>query len=257
MSKLSVVIITQNMENIIRDCLESVKWVDEIIIVDSFSSDKTVEISREYTDKIFQRKYLYAAEQKNFAILQATKEWILLLDADERVSEELSKEIQELLKNAPPFSGYYIPRKFIFYGRWIKHGGFYSDKQLRLFKNDRNFYDDKKVHAQLKIKGEIGNLSGALLHYSYENISDIILRIDKYSSRSSYDLFKKGKKATLAKIFIRAFFRFFLKYILRGGFRDGVPGFIISVTSSFSVFTKYAKLWERENAKEYTEKEYK
>jgi glycosyltransferase involved in cell wall biosynthesis len=254
MEKLSVIIITFNEEKNIRDCLESVKWADEIIVVDSFSSDNTIQICKEYTNNIFQRKWEGFAKQKNFALNLVKNKWVLWIDADERVSKELKEEIEKVIENNK-FDGFCIPRKNFFLGRWIKYGGWYPDYTLRLFKKEKAYFEEREVHEKVILNGKISYLKSPILHYSYKNISDIILRIDKYSSLSSSQLLKNNKKATLWTIFSHSFFRFFLKYILRGGFRDGVPGFIIAVTSSFETFAKYAKLWERENAKEYAEKD--
>lgn len=251
MEKLSVTIITYNEEENIRDCLESVKWADEIVVLDSFSTDKTVEICREYTDKIYQNKWCGFVEQKNFALDKASHNWILSIDADERISDKLTAEIKKLLlTDGPGFNGYYIPRKAFYIDRWILHCGWYPDYKIRLFRKDKGRWEGKEgtaIHESVKTDGMTGYLKGELLHYSFKDISSHIKTINNYTSISATENFKKGKSEGILSMLLRPPFNFFKMYILKRGFLDGIPGFIVSVLSSFHVFIKYAKMWELKN----------
>ncbi len=252
MEKLSVIIITFNEEKNIRDCLNSVKWADEIIVVDSFSNDRTLEISKEYTDKVFQNKWQGFVEQKNFALTKASHNWILSIDADERISDELKEEIKGLLSNSLKYDGYYIPRKTFYVKKWILNCGWYPDYKIRLFKKDKGRWEGTEgtaIHESVKINGRIGYLKGDILHYSFMSISSHLKTINSFTSISAMENFKKGKKAGILSILFRPLFNFFKMYILKRGFLDGLLGFIVSVLSSYHVFIKYTKMWEMERQK--------
>lgn len=244
MVKLSVAIITHNEEEEIRDCLESVKWADEIVIVDSFSSDKTLEICRGYTDKIFQKEWAGFSDQKNYAIEMATNSWVLVIDADERVSELLMEEIKDIFENGPTCDGYFIPRKSYFLGRWIRYGGWYPDYSVRLFRKDKGKFKLREVHESVNINGRIGKLKNPLEHYTYRSLEEYIERMDRYSTLAAREMVKEGRRATLGSIIFRPLFTFFRMYILQQGFRDGIYGFLLSTLYSYYTFIKYAKLWE-------------
>ena len=180
---LSVFIITQNNESHIRDCLESIKWVDEIVVVDSFSSDRTVEICREYTDKIFQHKLEGFGFQRNLALGYTTSEWTLSLDVDERVTKELKEEIRETLKNNPDVDGYFIPRRSHFLGQEIRHCGLYPDyRQVQLFRKDKMEYEDRRVHEGYVLSGKTARLKEHILHYSFRTVEEFVRKMNLYSS---------------------------------------------------------------------------
>jgi glycosyltransferase involved in cell wall biosynthesis len=245
--KLSVAIITYNEERNIRDCLESVKWAYEIVVVDSFSADRTVEICREYTDKVCQNKWQGFVEQKNFAVSKASHDWILSIDADERVSDELSDEIRRILKYGAACDGYYMPRKAFYVNKWILHCGWYPDYKVRLFKKDKGRWEGTEgmaIHESVKVDGRVGYLRGDILHYSFPTISSHLKTINNYTSISAREKFKKGDRAEIISMLLRPPFNFLKMYIVKGGFLDGLPGFIVSALSSFHVFLKYAKMWE-------------
>lgn len=243
MPKLTVIIPCRNEEQMIRDCLESVKWADEIFVVDSGSTDRTLDIAREYTSRIVVHEYINSAAQKNWAIPQAAHEWIMVIDCDERATVELQTEIQALLAMEPACDGYEIYRKNTFFGKAVMHCGWERDKVLRLFRRDLGRYQDKHVHAEVIIKGTVGVLRGKLEHHSYRSFDQYLEKFGRYTTWSALDLKRQGKRATFWRIFSRPVFRFFKMYIMRQGFRDGIAGLVLCWLAAFSVFMKYAKLW--------------
>jgi len=245
MSKLSVIIITYNEEENIKHCLESVKWSDEIVIVDSFSSDKTVEIAREFTPKVFQNKWTNFSEQKNLALEKASNEWVLSVDADERATAKLKEEILTILNSEfQSFNGYYIPRRNHYLGRWIRHCGWYPDYKLRLFRRAKGRFNERTVHESVVVEGRKGHLKSHLNHYSYKNLSDHLGRIDKFSSLAAEEMFTQGKRARVFDLLFRPLTRFIKMYLIKRGYLDGIYGLIVSLMGSFYVFMKYLKLWE-------------
>lgn len=243
---VSVAIITRNEEKKIREALESVKDFEEIVIVDSFSDDRTVEICRNYTDRIFQIEWRGYSEQKSLAISKTTLNWVLVIDADERVTEELKKEIMEKIKDQT-ISGYYIPRKNFFLGKWIKHCGWWPDYTLRLFQRQTGRLDRRLVHEKIVVNGKTDYLREPLLHYTYESIEEFIEKMQKYSTLSALDFIGQNpsKFKVLLKLFFSPPFTFFKMFIIRKGFLDGQRGLILSLLYSFHSFLKYAKSWER------------
>ncbi|MHC4870901.1 MAG: glycosyltransferase family 2 protein [Planctomycetota bacterium] len=244
MPKLTVLVPCFNNEDIIRDCLESVKWADEVYVVDSGSSDKTREIALEYTDRIVVHEYINSAAQKNWAIPLCSHEWVMVIDTDERATPELQKEIQELLAGSPAHDGYYIDRQNHFFGIPISTCGWERDDCLRLFKRDISRYQDRHVHADVIVDtGNIGRLTGKLLHFTYNCFDQYLEKFGRYTTWSAKDLLQAGKKPGFKNLLLRPIFRFFKMYILRKGFKDGVPGLILCGLAAMSVFMKYAKLW--------------
>jgi hypothetical protein len=241
---VSCCIICYNEEANIRRCLESVKWCDEIVIVDSFSTDRTVEICREYTDRIIQRPWPGYVEQKRFALSQATHEWVLNVDADEEVSPELQCEgLAVLQRNDPSVDGFYIPRLVYYLGRWWWHG-WYPGYRLRLFRKAKVRWGGVNPHEKVLLRGQADHLRGDLYHYTYEDIGDHLNALNHLTEVASHEMIRRGKRTTLSHLLWHPLWRFFRFYVVRGCFRDGVPGFFVAVTSAFYVFLKYAKLWE-------------
>ncbi|GAQ94287.1 glycosyltransferase [Thermodesulfovibrio aggregans] len=242
---VSVALITKNEESNIRDALESVKDFEEIVVVDSFSNDKTVQICREYTDKIFQFEWQGFARQKQLAIDKTTLEWVLVLDADERITESLKTEIMDKIKEDK--DGYFIPRKNFFLGKWIKHSGWWPDYTLRLFKKSKGKMQQREVHEKILVEGKVGYLKEPMLHYSYHSIEDFIRKMNKYASLSAELIVKchPSKFRVVFKMLFSPLFTFFKMYILRSGFLDGLRGFILAVLYSFYSFLKYARAWEK------------
>lgn len=242
--KLSVTIITLNEEKNIADCLESIKWADEIVVIDSGSTDRTVEICKQYTDKVFFNPWPGMNEQKALAMQRAEGPWILNIDADERVSPELKDAIVEALEN-PLYDGYRFPRKNYFIGRWMRHGGWYPDHVLRLFKKEHAFYGGINPHDRVIIKtGKVSTLKAHLLHYTYSSIAQYIARQNNYSSAAAWELFKKNKRSHPLLIPLRTSWKFIETYIIKRGFLDGTHGMIAAIGAAYTTFQKYSKLWE-------------
>lgn len=247
MKKLSVTIITLNEEDNIRRAIESVKWADEIVVVDSGSTDRTVEICKEFTSKVFHQDWLGMNGQKAFAKEQATCDWLLNIDADERVSHELAGEIKTALEGESDLDGFFIPRRVNYLGRWINHSGWYPDYTLRLFKRNKGRWAGTDPHDKVLVDGKLAYLNGDIYHYTYKNIEDHINTMNRFTTVAAGEYAKKDKSSGLLNIVLRPPFTFFKKYILKQGFRDGLPGFIIAFSSAYYVFLKYIKLWELKN----------
>ncbi len=248
--KLSVCIITFNEEKNIRKCLESVKWADEIVVVDSCSTDETVQICRQYTDKVIEKKWPGHVKQKQFALEQAMGDWILFLDADERLSKEAAREIKDrVLTGSCSVDGFIFPRQSYYLGRWICHGGWYPDNKLRLVRKGKSAWGGTDPHDKLAIEGQPDRLNGKILHYVYEDISQQLKTVDSFSTISARQWQKAGRKFNFFLILFRPPIRFLEMYLWKLGFLDGMPGFIIAMISSYYVFLKYAKLWELEKLK--------
>lgn len=246
-AKITAIIPTYNEENNIMDCLESVKWADEVLVVDSFSNDKTLEIAKKYTDRIIQHEYINSATQKNWAIPQARYEWVLIVDADERVAEDLRDEIEGVLsKSSDDINGYYIPRKNFFLGKEIRHSGweFQHDLNLRLFKRDFGRYENKKVHADIIIEGKKGKIKSPFLHYSYRTIAQYLKKLERYTNWAALDVAKVEKRIGWHQLVFRPIGTFIKMFLLKLGFLDGIHGLILALFSSYYVYIKYVKAWE-------------
>ncbi len=247
MSTLSVIVITKNEEKNIRQCLESIRWADEIIVVDAGSTDSTVELVKAYTNKIYVKPWDGFGPAKNFALSVATSDWILWLDADERVTLELAQEVKQTIHSNHSQTAYTIPRKAFFLGRWIKHCGWYPGRVVRLFHRQNGKFTEEKVHEQLIIEGTIGNLQSDLLHYTDPNLMHYFDKFNRYTSLAADELAHQHTGFHFAQLIFGPFWIFVKMYIIRLGFLDGIQGFILCVLSSCYVFTKYAKLWERQH----------
>jgi len=247
-ARVSCTVICFNEEENIHAALESVKWCDEIVIVDSFSTDRTLEICREYTDQIHQRPWPGFVEQKAFALSQAHYPWVLNLDADERVSPELRREIQDVLTH-PTADGYYIPRLVYYLGRWWWRGGWYPDYRLRLFRRDRVVWGGVDPHEKVILHGRSARLRSPMLHYTYRDIAAHLKTINYFTGVASRELQLRGQQATLADLLLRPLWRFVRFYLLRRGFMEGVAGLFVAQSAAFYVFTRYAKLWEATHAR--------
>lgn len=246
MASISVIVITKNEQDNIHECLATVTWVQEIIVVDAGSTDGTVVEAGKFTEKIFVRPWEGYGAAKNFALQQATSDWILWLDADERVSESLNEEILTVLKTRDDsFDAYTMPRKANFLGRWILHCGWYPGRVTRLFRKEAGHFTEAKVHERLEIKGTTGALSSDLLHYTDPNLHHYLEKFNKYTTLASEELVEQGQSFGLLQITVRPLWVFIRMYFLKLGMLDGIQGFILCVLSACYVFTKYAKLWER------------
>ena len=247
--KVSAVIVCCDEEENVERCLQSLTWTDEIVVVDSFSQDRTVELCRKYTSRIFQREWSGMARQREYAVSLAQNEWVFAVDADEVVTETLRDEVlMRLSEDRNGNSGYYIKRHSYYLGKWINHGGWYPDFKLRLFRKDKVYVGGENPHDKCFVHGKTAKLKGEMIHYPYKNISRQLRTIDSYSDIVSEKLFQEKVAFPLVKMFIKPFVKFLETYIYKLGFLDGLPGFVISALSSYHVFMKYAKLWEKRNA---------
>ena len=245
---LSVIIITKNEEANIADALESVRWIDDVVVVDSGSTDATVEIAKRYTDRVTTRAWEGYGQQKNHATGLAAHDWVLSLDADERVSIELAVEIQELMRSAPPMQGYRIPRTMHYLGRWIRSTDWYPDLQLRLYDRRIARWNTRYVHESVTVDGRVGTLRSEIYHYSYRDISDHLSTIDRYTTLAVKQMVSDGQRVGWVELMSRPPLTFLRNYVLRRGVRDGVPGLIVSLMNSYYVFLKFAKLWAYRHA---------
>jgi glycosyltransferase involved in cell wall biosynthesis len=244
---ISAIVVCFNEESHIGGCLESVRWCDEVIVIDSFSTDRTLEISRRLADKVIQRRWAGYGEQKAFAHGQTTKEWVLSIDADERVTEELKEEIRRALRtDGDKYAGYAVPRLVFYLKRWWWRGGWYPEYNVRLFRRDRATWAGFEPHNKIIVDGQVGRLHNPLHHFSYRSIEDHINRINHYTSISARELRQHNGRWRLSDALARPAVRFFRSYVLKRGFMDGFAGFYIAVTAAVYVFLKYAKLWELE-----------
>jgi glycosyltransferase involved in cell wall biosynthesis len=241
--KLTALIPTFNEERNIEAVLQSVLFADEILIVDSFSTDRTLELARKYPVRIIQREYQNSASQKNWAIPQATYEWILLVDADERVTPELENEIKNKLSSEPEESAFWIFRKNFFMGRHMKHSGLNTDKVIRLFKRDLCHYQDKNVHSEIETTGKVGFLKEKFTHNTYISLDDYIFKKNRYAWWSAKDHMKKKTKINFSQLIFKPIYRFFKHYIIQLGILDRIPGLAYAFIESYGVFTRYLKIW--------------
>lgn len=243
--KIAVVIITHNEEKRIEAALKSVTDIaSEIVVVDSYSTDETVKIAKKYTDHVILREWTNFADQKNFGNAETTSPWILSLDADERVSEELREEILQLKSSEQECSAFSMPRRAFYLGRWIRHSGWYPDRKIRLFRKEKARWEGEYVHEALVVAGEVRKLHGDLHHFTYDNIRDHIERINTFSDLGAHKLYAQKKKCRWYQLAINPSLLFLKSYFWRGGFLDGFAGFVISVLHGYSIFIRYAKLKE-------------
>ena len=243
--RLSVVVVTLNEEERLRACLESVAWADEVVVVDALSHDKTAQIAREFTDRVIVRPWPGFAAQKNFGLAEAGGDWILSLDADEQVSPELRDEILRVLADDGPDDGYRVPRRNLFGGRWVRHGGLWPDWQLRLFRRGRGRFVDRAVHESVEVTGRVGRCRGPLVHRSYRSVAEFIDRANRYSSLAADDLVRSGRRVGVVQLVVRPLGRFLGMYVARAGFLDGWRGLLLAILYAYYVFIRSAKAWER------------
>jgi glycosyltransferase involved in cell wall biosynthesis len=240
---LSVVVITLNCAHQLEGCLRSAAFANELLVVDSGSTDATRAIAEKYGARVIQQDWLGYGKQKQFAATQARHPWILALDADERVTEELRREIQNELK-APRFHAYEMPRCNRFMDRWLRHGEGYPDLSLRFFHRDHARWSDDPIHEKVVAPGPVGRFGGDLLHETHTTLADYLNKQNRYTSLQAEQLHARGQRAGLAKLLLSPFFRFIKFYFLRLGFLDGVPGLMHIAIGCFNSFMKYAKLRE-------------
>jgi glycosyltransferase involved in cell wall biosynthesis len=241
---VTATIITLNESANLAAALESVRWADEVIVVDAESTDDTVAIARRHTDRVIVRPWPGYIDQKNFAAAQASHDWIFSLDADERVTPALADEIRALVAAGPARAGYRVPRVSRYLGRWIRSTDWYPDYQLRLYDRRRARWAGRYVHESVQAEGEAGRLRADLEHYPYRDVSHHLRTIERYSSLAARQLFEDGRRTGPLRIVLHADAAFLRNYLLRGGITDGAPGLIVSLLNSYYVAMKFVKLWE-------------
>jgi glycosyltransferase involved in cell wall biosynthesis len=242
--KLTVTIITRNEAANVEAALQSVSWADEIVVVDSRSTDETVDIARRYATRVEIRDWPGYSAQKNYAATLASNDWILSIDADERVTPELAREIRELLNRGPDAPGYRMSRLTWYLGRWLHSTDWYPDHQLRLYDRRVGRWNGLRVHESVTVQGRPGLLRHHIEHYAYRDVSDHVTSIDHYTTLIAEQWLEEGRRTNVLAAAIHPAMAFLRNYILRGGFRDGTAGFMVSVLNSYYVFMKLLKLWE-------------
>lgn len=245
--KIAAIVITKNEERHIFECLASLSFCDEVVLVDSGSTDATVALARGLDVRVFETGWIGYAEAKQFACEQTDSEWILWVDADERVSPELADEIRVVTSSQSGHSGFRVARRAFFLGRWMKHGGWYPGYVVRLFLRKAGRFDSARVHESLILDGSVGLLRNDLDHYTDDTISHYFFKFNKYTTLAAEDLIDKGRTAGPADLLFRPGLMFFKMYIMKLGLLDGIEGFLLAVFSSCYVLAKYAKLWEKSN----------
>jgi glycosyltransferase involved in cell wall biosynthesis len=246
---ISATVIALNEERDLPRCLESLKFCDEIIVVDSGSTDRTVEVAKQFGAKVLVEPWRGYGAQKNFAMSQATSGWVLNIDADEVITPELREEILAEIGSDQPAAGYAVARKTFYLGRWIRHGGWYPNYVTRLSQKALGQWSEPNVHEVLEVKGELRRLKNPMLHYTFSDIADQVRTNMRYAHQGALDLHRRGVPASYLKLIVKPFGKFIETYFFKQGCLDGLPGFIISINAAHSMFLKYAYLMEmnREN----------
>jgi glycosyltransferase involved in cell wall biosynthesis len=242
-TKISAIIPCFNEEKNIEKALQSVQFCDEILVIDSYSTDKTLDIVKKYTDFIVQHEYENSAAQKNRAIPMVHNEWIVLLDADEYLPESLQKEIIETVNRNPKEVAFWIYRQNYFMNKKMNYSGLQGDKVIRLFRKSKCRYENKHVHAEIMADGKVGFLKNKIVHNTYKGIDNHITKLNRYATWQAKDYDKKTGSLTPYHFFVKPAFRFMKHYVIKLGFLDGVPGLTYSFLASYAVFMRYVKLW--------------
>ena len=243
---LSVIIITKNETSHITDCLKSVVWADEIIVLDSGSTDNTVELCKAYTDKVYITDWQGFGIQKQRALNYATGDWVLSIDADETVTEALKAEMINAMQTSE-YNGFEIPRLSNYCGRAMKHGGWFPDYVLRLFKREQGSFTDAVVHERIIVSGKIGRLNNPFLHDAFINFEEVLHKVNHYSTLGADLLQQKHAKATIPKALFKGFWTFFRTYILKAAFLDGWHGLLLAISNAEGAYYRYVKLWLMQN----------
>ena len=245
--RLTAIVTTRNEEVNLQACLESLSFADEIFVVDSYSTDRTLAIARSFPRvKIAQREYLGSAAQKNWAMDQVSTPWILVVDADERVPEALAREILALLEEGPPAKHYAIRRRNFFLGTLIRHSGWSNSSVVRFFERGAARYPNRRVHADLETHGPTPTLTHAMLHETYRSLDQALEKLHRYAVWAASDLYREGRRPGFTELVLRPLWRFFRMYFVQAGFLDGRHGLVLCGLQAYGVFLKWAQVWEWE-----------
>lgn len=242
MALLSVIIITKNEAHDLPDCLSSVTWADEIIVCDSGSTDATLDIARKYTDHVFSTDWPGFGPQKNRALAKASGEWVLSIDADERVSKSLQTAIKTTLAQDNPAEGYSIPRESSYCGHKIRFGDWRGDRVVRLFRRDKGCFTDSLVHESLQVNGRIDKLHAPLIHHAFKDHNEVLAKMSQYAQLGAQQKHEAGKSGSFTQAITHAFWSFFRGYLLRFGFLDGKAGFQLAVSNALGCYYRYLQL---------------
>jgi len=245
MGELTVLTLVPNAGDRLPRCLESVAWADDLFcVVDPKTTDGSDDVARRYTDHVLPHEYVNAAAQRNWALPQITTEWTLVLDADEWVSEGLAERIRAVINDPAGEDGYDVRRLSYFFGKPIHHCGWHRDYNLRLFRTRKGRYLDKRVHSRVVVEGPVGRIDEPMYHDTYRNFDEYFATFQRFTTWGAQDLYDVGRRARLSDLTLRPMLRFIKMYVIRQGFRDGYRGAVLCGLGAFSVFTKYAKLWD-------------
>jgi glycosyltransferase involved in cell wall biosynthesis len=247
-ARVTAMVLALNEERNLGPCLDSLAWVDEVLVVDSFSRDRTVEIAESHGARVLQQEFVNYSRQRNWALAHVTHEWVFVVDADERVTPELRAEILAVLENdGDGLAGFSIPRRDYFFGRRIRYCGWQTDRVNRLFRRERGRYGKRSVHEHLELDGPLGSLSAPLEHYTYRTMDQYLEKFVKYTRLGAEDLHRAGRRAGFSELLLRPSARFVKMYVIRLGFLDGLHGLVLCCLAAMSVFMKYARLWALEH----------
>ncbi|MBL7068815.1 MAG: glycosyltransferase family 2 protein [Candidatus Omnitrophica bacterium] len=250
---ISVAIITKNEEKNISDCLKTADWADEIVLLDDNSTDRTIEIAKRFTNKIHKRKMDIEGVHRNYIYSLCSNEWVLSLDADERITPELRDEIRRVLKEEgenPRHSAYSIPIRSYIGDQWARCAGWYPAPKIRLFRKDKFRYDKSEVHPRIFLDGTSGFLKGDIIHYAYKDLTELFRNTNEQTALQAIEWHRQGRRFSFFTLFRTPIDRFIRKYFFKGGIKGGFLGFMLSISDSFYQFLSYAKLWELYNKKE-------
>jgi (heptosyl)LPS beta-1,4-glucosyltransferase len=243
MPQVSVVVLTRNEEDNIADCLDTVQWADETLVLDSLSDDATVEIARSKGAQVRERPFDNYALQRNAALEIASSEWVFFVDADERVTLELAQEIRQVVRR-PDLDGWWVPRRNYIFGAWIRHAGWYPDYQLRLLRRAKARYDERReVHELVELDGEAGYLRNTLVHYNYSTVKEFRQKQDRYTDYEARMLLESGQRARPWNFLLQPLRQFFWRYVTLRGYRDGWRGLLLSLLMAYYELTRYWRLW--------------
>lgn len=248
MAEISVVVLTRNEERNIGDCLETLQWADELLVLDSFSDDATAEIARSKGAEVRQQSFVNYSAQRNAALRLATKEWVFFVDADERVTPELAEEARRVVEQAG-VDGWWVPRRNHIFGKWIRHAGWFPDQQLRLLRRGRARYDERRaVHESAQLGGEAGHLQSPLIHYNYDSVRDFRVRQGRYTDLEARMLFESGHRARPHNFILQPLRQFRWRYLTLQGYKDGWRGLLLSLLMAYYEMVRYRKLWRLQRA---------